>query len=298
MVEVLKTTTEVLITLVKVSRPVGWVFGPILYEIGVIHAPGGPRAGHPAIWLQLLSFSFPLALVVFGVNDVYDYATDLRNPRKLADGLEGTVLPPAQHTPVLIAAALATLLILFFARPLRPPQNALVTAALLALAWGYSAPPLRFKERPGLDSLSNGAIVVLAYLAGYTACGGALRRPPAKGLALGLCAAGVHALGAAVDAEVDAAAGQRTIATAYGVRGAVGLGVVCYLVAVGAAERKFTSVFGVYLLGGLGIMLYAWQDTARVYLAFRLVVYWTVGMPALWFAGIAYTVTRPHYVVC
>lgn len=70
------------------------------------------------------------------------------------------------------------------------------------------------------------------------------------------------------------------------------------MVAVGAAERKFTSVFGVYLLGGLGLMVYAWLDVTRVYTAFRLVVYWTVGMPMLWFAGIAYMVTRPNYVVC
>lgn len=50
------------------------------------------------------------------------------------------------------------------------------------------------------------------------------------------------------------------------------------------AEGSFTSIFGVYLLGGLGVTLLAFLDLERAHLAFRLVVYWTVGMSAVWFA--------------
>ncbi|EIW56689.1 uncharacterized protein TRAVEDRAFT_73151 [Trametes versicolor FP-101664 SS1] len=273
---------DVLTTILRVSRPPGWCFGPILYAIGAIHGRG-PVRGYGPLLLQLLSLSFPLALVVFGVNDVYDYDTDLLNPRKTADGLEGTVLSPAYHTPVLVSAALASLLIMYCSALTRTSQNLLTTLLLLALSWSYSTPPLRLKERPILDSLSNGLIVILAYLSGYTARGGRLLRPPAKGLVLGLCTAGVHALGAAVDARADAAAGQRTIATVFGADGAVAFAALSYFVAL-CAEGSFTSIFGVYLLGGLGVTLLAFLDLDRAHLAFRLVVYWTVGMSSVWFA--------------
>ncbi|OSD03726.1 hypothetical protein PYCCODRAFT_1466639 [Trametes coccinea BRFM310] len=291
--------------LVKVSRPAGWCFGPILYAIGAIHGNGSrahTRAAKAStLILQLLSLSFPLALIVFGVNDVYDYTTDLLNPRKTADGLEGTVLAPAHHPLVLTSAALATLLILLLPLSLALPlSNVLTTLALLALSWAYSAPPPRLKERPVLDSLSNGAIIVLAYLCGYTARGGALGRGrgrgrtgvPTKGLVLGLCTAGVHALGAAVDVRADEAAGQRTIATALGARGAAAFGAFCYVIAL-CAERRLRSVFGVYLLGGLCALLLPLVDPAHAHLAFRAAVYWTVGMSAVWFADKARSVAFP-----
>ena len=166
---------------------------------------------------DLLFLSF---IVVFGINDVYDYASDLRNPRKTADGLEGTVLHPTQHTVVIVSSWVATFFITVVSVFTARHHNVLVILSLLLLSWQYSAPPLRFKERPLLDSLSNGAIVDLAYLAGYTAGDGLLdsRVMWLKGHILGLCTAGVHALGAVVDVEADASVGQRTIATVLGPR--------------------------------------------------------------------------------
>lgn len=163
--------------------------------------------------------------MVFGVNDVYDHATDIRNPRKTADGLEGTVLDPSYHPHVLLSAWLATASILLSSLLVCRLPNTAITIALLVLCWEYSAPPLRFKERPLLDSLSNGAIIDLCYLIGYTAGGGALdsRMLRLKGHILGLCTAAVHALGAVVDLDADAAVKQRTIATVFGARPALGL---------------------------------------------------------------------------
>ena len=170
--------------------------------------------------------SSSLFAVVFGVNDVYDYPSDRHNPRKLADALEGIVLRPELHAAVIISAWAATASILAASLLVVRPHNTIVIVALLVLSWQYSAPPLRFKERPVLDSISNGAIVNLAYLAGYTAGGGRLdaQMLRLRGHVLGLCTTGVHALGAAVDVDADAAAGQRTIATVFGPRIAIAFG--------------------------------------------------------------------------
>lgn len=167
--------------------------------------------------------------VVFGVNDVYDYASDLRNPRKQGQSLEGGVLNPAHHRFVLSAARVATLLIFlcsFISRTSSSRnhwQGPLLTTLLLVLSWQYSSPPLRLKERPLLDSISNGVIVWLCWARGYSDSGLPLFGPDVidsatKGWLLAFCTAGVHALGAAADVEADVAAGQRTIATAFGKR--------------------------------------------------------------------------------
>ncbi len=159
-------------------------------------------------------------LVVFGVNDVYDFETDTRNARKKIDGLEGTIVDPKYHAVVTLAAWVATAVILATSFTSGRRSNVAVVSLLLFMSWQYSAPPFRFKERPFLDSLSNGVIIDLAYLAGYTAGGGRLDRRmlTLKGHILGLCTAGVHALGAVVDVDADAAVGQRTIATVFGPR--------------------------------------------------------------------------------
>ncbi|KAI0772477.1 hypothetical protein BD413DRAFT_612620 [Trametes elegans] len=285
---------DVVRTIVNASRPVGWCFGPILYGIGAVHGKGLTRASPVTLLLQSLSLSFPLALILFGVNDVYDYDTDLRNPRKTADGLEGIVLSPSLHAPVLLSAWIATLCILLCFGLEKNAQHLVVSLFLLLLSWGYSTPPLRFKECPVLDSLSNGTIVLLTYLSGYIARGGSVYNAPTKGLVLGLCAAGVHALGAAMDAEADAAAGQRTIATALGPRGAVAFAAAAYLLAL-SAERKL-SIFGVYLAGGLALMSLPLADISLAHGAFRAITCWTCGMSMLWFAEKALSSIRRRTV--
>lgn len=161
------------------------------------------------------------------MNDVYDYESDLRNPRKAVDGLEGSILHPSKHQAVLNAAYCSTLLLVVCAALNRRPANFIATSLLVLLGWQYSSPPLRLKEVPILDSVSNGCIVFLAWFCGFSFSGLSWSDVPAKGYMLSLCTAGVHALGAAVDADVDAVAGQRTIAVVFGKRSAMVFAAVC-----------------------------------------------------------------------
>jgi len=220
------------------------------------------------------------------MNDVYDYPSDMLNPRKASPSLQGSVLPPPHHPPVRRAAQLSTALILLTALLTnRNAQNTLATALLVLLGWQYSAPPLRLKEVPLLDSLSNGLIVFLAWYVGYSfgrGAGSALR----KGCVLALCTAGVHALGAVIDVDVDAAAGQTTIATFWGARPAAMLGVLAYAVAL--FLEGSTSVFGVYLWGGFVVMVVPCLRVQLANYAFEAIVYWTVGMSMVWFGSKAF----------
>ena len=164
---------------------------------------------------------------MFGINDVYDYESDSRNPRKLASGLQGGVLGPEYHSLVRTAAYVSTGFIIGVSLLTRQRYNHLATLCLLFLGWQYSSPPLRLKTVPVMDSLSNGFIVFLAWFCGFSFSGLGLSDVPSKGLMLSLCTTGIHALGAVIDVDADIAAGQRTIAIALGRRPTAIFGTLC-----------------------------------------------------------------------
>ncbi|MGA1767725.1 MAG: prenyltransferase, partial [Aquiluna sp.] len=60
--------------------------------------------GDVAAELIILSFFFliPYNFLMYGINDVFDYESDLRNPRK--GGIEGALLAPALHRTTLLWA--------------------------------------------------------------------------------------------------------------------------------------------------------------------------------------------------
>lgn len=229
-----------LLIILKASRPLGWIFGPILYIIGIIHSRVYPRtpAALALAALQIFSLSLPLCIgeyiaiacgtftehklpstVVFGVNDVYDYQSDLVNPRKIAAGLEGGILPPQYHAMVLKVSYLSAIFVVAVGILSRQWGTIIATLSLIFLGFQYSSPPLRLKEVPVIDSITNGVIVFLCWFIGLTARG-AIQHPSLrrKGFVIGLVVSAIHALGASVDIESDMAAGQRTIATLLGPR--------------------------------------------------------------------------------
>lgn len=108
--------------------------------------------------------------VTFGVNDVYDYDSDIRNPRKNNQWADGTVLSQGNQKFILLSARVSTIFVVLLALPasIRSPQVLGYTISFLALIWMYSSPPLRLKERPLWDSLSNGLICWLFWACGST----------------------------------------------------------------------------------------------------------------------------------
>src|SRR5699024_696261 len=98
-------------------------------------------------------FLVPYNLLMYGVNDVFDHESDLRNPRK--GGVEGIVLDRRWHRVTLWAAGLATAPFALALLALGSLVSGVVLLVVLAAVVGYSAPGLRLKERPLLDSLTS-----------------------------------------------------------------------------------------------------------------------------------------------
>ncbi len=96
------TTTSpgsALLSVVGSSRPISWVNTAFPFGAAYLLAGGGTDL---AFWLGCFFFLVPYNLLMYGLNDVFDYESDLRNPRK--GGIEGVVLGRGLHRATIVAA--------------------------------------------------------------------------------------------------------------------------------------------------------------------------------------------------
>jgi 4-hydroxybenzoate polyprenyltransferase len=213
------------------SRPISWVntalpFVAAAYEV--------ERGLTPLLTLGFLYFLVPFNLLMYGVNDIHDYASDLANPRK--QSVEGSLVPPDRRRLIWRAIAVTNLPFLVVIALLAPPAGTAAVLAAAVAAWIYSAPPLRTKERPFLDSLTSASHFVLPAVAGFLVAGLPVTELPWLILG-GFFAWGVasHAVGAIQDIAYDRAAGIGSIATSIGARGTALFALAGYGLAVLAA---------------------------------------------------------------
>jgi len=217
---------EKLLLLFRTSRPLFWPVLPLVFAAALRFS--GASWSWQAI-MQALLLGFPYCLLLYGINDIYDYASDLRNPRKRGQ-LYGIVLAPVHHPLVKKAAALCAGMLLLSSFFPKSGSNLLAMGVLLISSYAYSAPPLRTKTRPILDSLSNAVFYFLAPFAlGWSFSRPLLLLPP-KIYLVALAMAGYHALSTIGDYTVDRSVGDRTIAVAIGKRATAIIAAACSLV--------------------------------------------------------------------
>jgi 4-hydroxybenzoate polyprenyltransferase len=230
-----------LILLVKVSRPLGWVICPLFFMLGFtqVHASFTPIAV-----VEVVLLSFPLCVFLYGINDVYDYKSDRLNPRKKL--VEGIKLQPADHKFVKKAAFAAAILLLAASAFTGNIFNFFSMVALLFFSYFYSAPPLRFKVIPPLDSLSNGLLYFMAPFALGFSFGEQPIGVIAKYSLLALCVAGFHSFSTIMDFSFDKKISDRTFAVVFGKRAAAVFSLAVYVSALSLA--RFNLIVVIYLL--------------------------------------------------
>jgi 4-hydroxybenzoate polyprenyltransferase len=172
----------------------------------------------PLMIFQMFMLSFPICLFTFGLNDVYDYASDQMNSRK--KGIEGIVLESRYHRMVKIAAMGVGIAFLCVAAATANLANVYFSVTLLCLSYVYSVPPWRLKIRPPFDVLSSGILFFFAPFAlGYSFVDNATALP-LQSYYFTCCVMGFHAFSTIMDYDVDKRSGDRTFAIAYGKRAA------------------------------------------------------------------------------
>lgn len=233
-------------SILAASRPISWVNTAVPFGLAYLLDTGRFDG---LFWLGFIFFLIPYNIAMYGINDVFDYESDIRNPRK--GGIEGAVLPKRIHRPLLIAAGVTTL-------PLAAVLYGFgtwISAAWLTLAlfavYAYSAPPLRFKEVPVLDSVTSAAHFTVPALVGATITDSTV--PPSFWLAMAafFCwGMASHALGAVQDVVADREGGLSSIATGLGARTTTRLACAGYAT---AAALCFFLPFPGWVIGILGL---------------------------------------------
>ncbi|WP_165164415.1 prenyltransferase [Corynebacterium qintianiae] len=236
------------------SRPISWVNTAVPFALAYLLDTSRFD------WLLLFGFIFflvPYNIAMYGINDVFDYESDIRNPRK--GGIEGAVLPKSLHRPLLVAAGVTTLPLALILYASGTTFSAVWLTIALFTVYAYSAPPFRFKEVPVLDSVTSSSHFALPALVGATIT------DPSVGPRFWLAVAAFflwgmssHALGAVQDVVADREGGLKSIATGLGARLTTRLACAGYLI---SAVICIALPFPGWVVGLLGLGYAA--NTAR-----------------------------------
>ena len=203
---------RVLSGVVLSSRPLSWINTAYPFAAAYLLVGGGIDV---RLVLGTLFFLIPYNIAMYGINDVFDYESDLRNPRK--GGVEGAVLAKPLHPWILGASAVTVIPFAAYLWVVGTVASGVWLAVSLFAVLAYSAKGLRFKERPFLDSMTSSAHFVTPAIVGATLTGVGLGWgfwTPI--LAFFLWGMASQALGAIQDIAADREAGIGSIATVIG----------------------------------------------------------------------------------
>ena len=207
------------------SRPLNWI--NTAFPFAAAYVLTTQRIDLTLV-LGTLYFLVPYNLAMYGINDVFDYESDLRNPRK--GGVEGALLDRRLHRPTIIAAVVTNVPFLVYLVIVGGALSWLVLVTSVFAVVAYSVKGLRFKEKPFLDSLTSSTHFVSPAVYGLVLAG-AVFSPQLWALLLAFFLWGIasHAFGAVQDVIADREGGIASVATVIGAKATVRLAVIAYL---------------------------------------------------------------------
>lgn len=211
------------------SRPISWVNTAFPFAAGYLAMGGVVDARFLA---GVLFFLIPYNLLMYGVNDVFDYESDIRNPRK--GSVEGAVTPKKYHSLILWTSALVSLPFVLAHVLNGSLESSLVLLATLFFVVAYSARGFRFKEVPFLDSVTSSIHFVGPLIFAYSLVG-ATTDGWIAAVAFFLWGVASQAFGAVQDIMPDRQAGIRSIATVLGARPTIRFALAGYLASCAVA---------------------------------------------------------------
>ena len=196
----------------KISRFRFWFYLTGPFTVGCIY--GASRyldLLNGWFFIYLVYFLVPSNVFLYGVNDYWDFETDLLNPKKEEKEYRVKEDEKNRLGRILKLIAGLSLVMLPF---MRSNGERAIFILFLFLSYFYSAKPLRFKERPILDSASN-LLYILPGVQAYYWVTGTL--PPSLILVAGvLHSFAMHLFSAIPDIKYDKNTGITTSAVFFG----------------------------------------------------------------------------------
>jgi len=210
------------------SRPVSWI--NTAFPFGATYLFINNRVDLTFI-VGTLFFLIPYNLLMYGINDVFDYESDLRNPRK--GGIEGALLNKKWHKLTLWSSTLLCVPFLVYLYAISDLNSALWLSLFVFTVLAYSAPKLRFKERGFLDSLTSSSHFVGPMIYALALSGVDMSERPVLSSILAFTLWGIasHAFGAVQDVKADREADISSIATLIGAKATVWFAFIAYAAA-------------------------------------------------------------------
>jgi 4-hydroxybenzoate polyprenyltransferase len=250
-----------MLRLLNISRPRFWIYEFGTFVLGLLIA-GTTISAESLGWMLFFGFYFlvPANLLIYGVNDISDYETDIRNPKKT--GYED-VLHPNLHASVFKAIAFTSTPFVLGALFL-PLPTLIAFFVFLFFALGYSLPPLRAKARPVFDSIFSAGHYVATGVFGYLLLGGegGVLWPVVAAMSWAIA---MHAYSAVPDIKADSEAGLRTIATLLGGRLTIVVCAFLFTLAAFVAEWYFGVIAFTLALPYVVMMVFSYQaDEVRL----------------------------------
>ncbi|OBB89957.1 hypothetical protein A5782_17120 [Mycobacterium sp. 852002-40037_SCH5390672] len=272
---------------ILISRPILWLVGIVPFFGGYVLAThriapvGCLHLQAASCWSEGWQFGVVVLIMgpscwlfAFVVNDIVDLPGDRNDPTRARSPLvTGSVpLPVAK----LVAAASAVLAIA--AGAVAGPVFAAMAVVALTISWAYSAPPLRFKNRPGCDiAVCSFAVGGCPLIVGYVLGAPLSTLPWISPLVGTLYMVAIYVPTTIGDYESDLANGNTTVAVRFGRDrtywvGLVAVALVCTIYAVLAAmnyiiPRQLLSVevvAGVTTIAAYHKLLYKAYDPKAI----------------------------------
>ena len=217
---------QTVISLFWSSRPISWVNTAFPFFAAYVFVT---ESIDLKLIIGTLFFLIPYNLLMYGINDVFDYESDLRNPRK--GGIEGALLDPKFHSVTIWFSLAFAAGFVVYLLTISPDQADLWLLVSVFAVLAYSVPKLRFKERPFLDSFTSALHFLGPMLYGLTLAGANIFEVKLSSMILAFLGWGMasHAFGAVQDVKADREAGIKSIATAIGARSTVRLAFATYV---------------------------------------------------------------------
>ena len=210
------------------SRPVSWINTAYPFAATYVFISGKFDL---TLVLGTLFFLIPYNLLMYGINDVFDYESDLTNPRK--GGIEGALLDKRWHKLTIWSSILSCLPFVIYLMIVGDTSARLWLALFVFTVVAYSAPVLRFKERPFLDSLTSASHFVgpMIFALALLHVDLSNRAVLSSIIAFTLWGMASHAFGAVQDVRADREANISSIATVIGAKATVWFAFIAYAAA-------------------------------------------------------------------
>ncbi len=274
--------------IMRISRPRFWLYEMGTYFIGVLVATNSLKnLLLPEILIFGFFFLIPANILIYGINDIFDYETDKLNPKKVE---YEALLVPEKHKAVWVWILSTNIPFLIYAFMINH-RTGIYLLVFYFFASFYSATPIRAKIRPFFDSLFSAGHYIFTGVFGYFLAGG--EGFPLVGFIAGmLWAMAMHAYSAVPDIKADTDAGFRTIATWLGRNKTIVLCLVFYV----ASAILFSTLIGKFPF--IAVLVYVFlmvislrtQDDNKLFKIYTYFPWVNFVTPMIW--SIIYMVTK------